>query len=265
MFDSSFYIGKSHIVCEDYAQHGTSPWPWLLLSDGCSSSAHTDVGARLLVHSAAQCLQNLQDWSDYHEFADQFIHLAAQTAASLGLEETALDATLLLAIQQGERVKVYVYGDGCIVLKDKQGQVQTLNFDYLHNAPFYPAYRLNAARCQSYLQQAEGARCLRLQASGADSSLHDCQQAQVFEFSLQDYACVGIASDGVSSVLHRLDNELLSLHQVASTLLNFRHTRPGFVQKRLSKALQSWAQAEIYPLDDLSLAVFTADPESAKS
>ena len=38
-------IGKNYLVCEDYILSGVSPTPYIILSDGCSSSKHIDVGA----------------------------------------------------------------------------------------------------------------------------------------------------------------------------------------------------------------------------
>ena len=48
--DAAFTIGKTHAVCQDYAlaqnASDTSPLRATWLSDGCSSSPHTDIGAR---------------------------------------------------------------------------------------------------------------------------------------------------------------------------------------------------------------------------
>lgn len=50
METNSFYqIGRDHKVCEDYAICGMEPFPYTILSDGCSTGKHTDVGSRILV------------------------------------------------------------------------------------------------------------------------------------------------------------------------------------------------------------------------
>src|SRR5215203_2249321 len=46
--DCFFNIGATHSVCQDYVVAS----PYLILSDGCSSSPDTDIGARLLVKAA---------------------------------------------------------------------------------------------------------------------------------------------------------------------------------------------------------------------
>ena len=43
--DSYFKIGKTHLICQDYALHSEGH---ISLSDGCSSSPNTDIGSRLL-------------------------------------------------------------------------------------------------------------------------------------------------------------------------------------------------------------------------
>ncbi len=50
METNSFYqIGKEHKVCEDYASCGIEPFPYAILSDGCSTGKNTDIGSRILV------------------------------------------------------------------------------------------------------------------------------------------------------------------------------------------------------------------------
>ena len=55
--DWYFTIAKQHVVCEDYALTGWEPVPYTIVCDGCSSSEHTDVGARVLAWSAKKALQ----------------------------------------------------------------------------------------------------------------------------------------------------------------------------------------------------------------
>ena len=62
--DHYMTIGSSHQVCEDYIISGTEPFPYIILSDGCSSSKDTDIGARIL----AQCAKNyLTTFHNLHE------------------------------------------------------------------------------------------------------------------------------------------------------------------------------------------------------
>ena len=44
-------IGSTHALCQDYAL-ARNDGPYVILSDGCSSSPDTDVGSRLLVKAS---------------------------------------------------------------------------------------------------------------------------------------------------------------------------------------------------------------------
>ena len=56
--DAYFAIGRTHDVCQDYALASDDvPKTWALVSDGCSSSPASDIGARLLGRAAAHALE----------------------------------------------------------------------------------------------------------------------------------------------------------------------------------------------------------------
>ena len=55
--DSAVNIGSTHSLCQDYViARNPDRAPYVVLSDGCSSSNDTDIGARLLVRAMDQRL-----------------------------------------------------------------------------------------------------------------------------------------------------------------------------------------------------------------
>ena len=55
--DAFFAIGSTHDICQDYALAlNISNRSLLIVSDGCSASPSTDIGARILSRCAAQVL-----------------------------------------------------------------------------------------------------------------------------------------------------------------------------------------------------------------
>ena len=100
--DAFFSIGKTHMVCEDYARAGTQQngLPYALVCDGCSSSPDTDIGARLLGMAAATTFQ--AHWISGREmpFAErerEIIRIAATAANEIDADLRCLDSTIVEA------------------------------------------------------------------------------------------------------------------------------------------------------------------------
>src|SRR5215208_7219869 len=97
--NSVFNIGATHAVCQDYviarsrAPHGG---PYVVMSDGCSSSPDTDVGARLLVKAIDQMLVRTAP-RDVCKLHKECARTALGWAELIGLPAQAVDATLLSA------------------------------------------------------------------------------------------------------------------------------------------------------------------------
>ena len=112
--DTFLKIGKTHQVCEDYIITGDSPVKYNILSDGCSSSKDTEMGARILCHLAKQFLLYRKDdyrfpALDYDEMGSWIIHNAELAARQLGLKKSCLDATLIIAYEYDGKYHIYMY------------------------------------------------------------------------------------------------------------------------------------------------------------
>src|ERR1035437_4055613 len=121
--DSCLISGKGHPICQDYALCGeVSGNKFCLVSDGCSSSKDSDMGARFLAHAAKNTLSTFWD-IEHEDYFRLTLGLAIQYAKSMGLDRTCLDATLLTMIETGIGVHVAQFGDGMIVRKKKDGDL----------------------------------------------------------------------------------------------------------------------------------------------
>ena len=107
--------------------------PYVIVSDGCSSSPDTDIGARLLVKAAqrlilsserlpADCLQGI------HEEAAR---LALAQAGLIGLRPQAVDATLLTAHLCNGTAIIACSGDGVVVLQSRTGLTDVYSIWFL--------------------------------------------------------------------------------------------------------------------------------------
>ena len=103
--DSFTKTGHSHTLFEDAVITGTSPFPFIIVSDGCSSSKNTHLGSHLLSRSAEL---ELKESKCFHKnFGESIIYRARSMADLLGLEHNSLDATLLIAYVKDDKV---IYG-----------------------------------------------------------------------------------------------------------------------------------------------------------
>jgi hypothetical protein len=265
--DYYYAMGKSHLFCQDYVTQGDSPTPFLVLADGCSSSADSDVGARLLCATVKKIIErylplyqenDTPDWSllpNYKAFGQMVITEAQSAAALLALPLETLDASLLIAFISNDTAHVYVYGDGCIVLKTHDGEVGYVDIGFSHNTPYYLSYWANALRLQAYVQEApEDALEIKDSLQNLNSK-HAFHTPLSFSFSLQQFAAVGIASDGIASFT-QADQTRLPIADVATAWLDFKNTQGEFVKRRLPKVLNRYAQDGIMAQDDISLGVF---------
>ena len=152
--DTFLTIGKSHKVCEDYILSGTDPMPYIIISDGCSSSKGTDMGARLLCFLAQQYIKfrATKDFEpDHKEMGLWIIHNAELVAKQLGLCNHSLDATLIIAYKSYgiNNIRVHFYGDGCVLYFGPK-QMLFGQIEYTKNAPYYLSYYIDPERDQLF-------------------------------------------------------------------------------------------------------------------
>lgn len=157
--DSMFYKGSTHPVCQDYATHGSN---FVVISDGCSSSPDTDVGARLLALKTRGWIENRYSML----YPDTFSIIAneayrALQAIDLGIGRACLDATLgVITVEEGI-VDAFLHGDGAIICKTREGETQLYTIDYSNNCPFYPSYYLSDIFMSRYKEMTGNVKTIR--------------------------------------------------------------------------------------------------------
>lgn len=257
--DHHHTIGLTHKVCQDYVVSGETPTPFIVLSDGCSSSPNSEIGAKILTLTTQQILKNANQWPlDYANFGEQLINTAFNVTNKLQLPDDVLDATVILAFLQEDNIMVYVYGDGCLLFKDHDGNVGTIEVIFTHNAPFYLTYWLNKERLLEYKKH--GAKPLLLIDSvNGQSEPKPFHTPLIFCLPLNKFKIMGIASDGASHFVNISQSEKIPLYEIATDLLAFPETLNGFVKSHTINILAKYAERSIHPIDDLSIGVFVHD------
>ena len=275
--DSYFTIGSGHTVCQDYARASVlpslgagAPRAIAIVADGCSSSRHSDIGARLLVLSALESAKQI----DYFE-ATHVVQQAAHVAGMLAADRECLDATLLMVHQRSDgRIQLWAAGDGTFAAVRRDGSLETWTLD-CGGAPGYLSYLVDGARMRRYL--AAGFGCRRMQRA-VDGMLCEVvvstvatapvfRQAHSFvwtrDLEPSDYRMVMAMSDGVSSFTRtRPDGSRSCVREleVVRQLVAIKTSRGEFLVRRCRRFLgrycriQQWSHS-----DDLATAALMLD------
>lgn len=251
--DSAFVIGKTHSVCQDYV---VATPRCLILSDGCSSSPNTDIGARLLVKCAEKSFKTgeTKDIASLHATAAAE---ALELASLLGLEPQSVDATLLTAhFEQGELV-VACSGDGAIILLNRMSGIEAYSISYPSGFPFYPSYTHQPDRLASSQFQKE-VRCfrgLRSEALRPDKESTSNTRTEILRFNASDYEFVVLVSDGIHSFTSTTSKASRSMEfpTIAKELVAFKNVRGEFATRRLNRFLKDAGKNGWQHADDLSI------------
>ena len=246
----TFFAGcRAHRVCEDYARSGCIlQRPYIIVSDGCSSSPDTDMGARFLTLSAVRKLMQVPDTLRAEE-----IIVGAASSVCLPLSPQCLDATLLVAREVPTGVEVHVAGDGFVVARDVDKHLTIYEFDF-RSAPAYLSYLLDPDRRKAYLQQGFGERTIRVWSLEAgpsprpsligvhhdnpftDKADYPTERVGPFwtrTFPKSRYDLVLVCTDGASAFQHKDTLEAVPFHEVIGRLIAFPNYAGEFVTRRV--------------------------------
>lgn len=252
--DSAFYIGKTHDICEDYVTtFSAENQSHVVLCDGCSSSEMVDVGARLLSLAFTRLLDTCRDEINegviqafardfYGTNYNQFIHY----------HPTMFDATMLfLRDANNAMIDTGVIGDGVIVYKLKNGQVNILDYQ-CGNMPRYLSYSWDAGRQSAYNQAGVKYFYERYTNNGDRSTnILSSFYHQTF-ISKANLEWVAVFSDGVHSF--RDDkNQPIDFITIINMLTDFKTFTGRFAQRRMNGFRKECAKRGWVHDDDISI------------
>ncbi len=244
--DDFVKTGAGHRICQDYVLSGPLPVPHVILSDGCSGSPHTDVGARLLAHAASASLDEASGpprAADPGDLGDRIIRRASAAADALGLPPTALDATLMIALAVDGWVHVHLFGDGTVVRAAPAAAPTLFTVEYDRSAPCYLSYRRDPERLRTYREAGIGKR-LNGRPMAAEAPVRLARPAE-------EGATVMIASDGIDSFLHQ-QGERVEASLLAAAFTAFKNRKGAFLERRIKRAVRDLEKRGGRHFDDLS-------------
>ncbi len=275
--DHAIHIGHDHvragILCEDYAwSEVTEKYALAIISDGCSSGAATDIGARLttlayrnVLRTVAATRSQLGSPAVQEEIDAKAMKLVWASAAMLSLERNDLLATVGFVIATPTSVLIRLIGDGVVALMGADGHTLMHRFEWDNSTPFYPVYHTGT-------DVAEFVR-----AHGADEHTPRFHEEQYLKRSTGELELIGRQSYSVANGIHgftlqlegdareRLSGVALfsdGITQVqetpwyiaASDALAYKSIAGVFVRRRLLRLTKTWNTDGHEHHDDLSCA-----------
>jgi len=229
-------MGFSHKENQDYIISGHN---YLILSDGCSSSPHSSVGARLLCHNIE--LIRPQDLSGWHAVLDNCEIICSR----LNLPVDCLCATLMWAEynQDTNLVELKWIGDGSVAIRrrdTKEISVETISFNL--GAPYYLRYEIGMR--EQYIAEFSDLY------NGDHSYFADFPNGIILRsYNMDEFDLVTVFSDGVGSFSG------LSIEEVVKETLNIKGYAGDFMYRRGQAAIKKFGAEGSLPYDDFTVGV----------
>ena len=274
--DPYFTNGKVNKVCQDYVIHGETPVPYVILCDGCSSSKFTDVGARILAHSAKEALNVLKPFdvlytNHYQDYWDDFgsaaISFAKGSIKNLGLPNESLDATLMVMfyIEEEDVLRCLTYGDGSIIFLKNNNPTTIYDFSYEGNAPYYLSYRIDPERrklYENFSKEFNGVTQKR-HTIFMDGTTHPfCKSGALYNRENIINCDLGagkffngalLCSDGISSFVNFESTDRISIEDITREFTAFKNFNGEFIKRRIRRAMDDLCKKQIHNTDDVSI------------
>lgn len=259
--DWYFAIGSWHKTCQDYVRSGKTKegFAYTIVSDGCSSSPDTDIGARLLVLAAEHYITNgiKIDFKAIALWASGF-------AANLRLPSTCLDATLLIAVESPAHILVYMMGDGVIANRCRNGLTEYIRTDYTGGAPFYPSYLIDPSRYQAFIDLPNNCGTYYIgevgtAATGDSGAVANTDYLNPKIYHKSEVDLIVLMTDGAMSF--RKGTDQVPVVDVVEQIMGVKNQTGEFMTRRVKKFLGSYCVANGWShYDDFGIgAIFVDD------
>ena len=250
---------------------------YAIVSDGCSSGARTDVGARIVAHSAE--VATLEHWKRMkNATAENAAHeidlhqqvLLTSSKVNLGLVQRDLLATSLYGYFSPQGGIVHVRGDGVIAFLHTDGLLELRRYEWNQNMPLYPAYfednftafanahRLEEDRALTEetwtYRAARGFYCSARLARSVKAGIHGVT-TNLERSMMNEVAFIAVLTDGVTQV------EGIDWKDAVVSLMSFKSVAGSFAKRRMIRFIKDAQKNGKGPLDDIAYAVIRVEKE----
>lgn len=274
--DHYFQIGFAHLSqgkpCQDYALSGSnSRAACAIVSDGCSTGRHTDVGSRIEVMTTLEAIKSASlNKTNPEEGVKQVEtkqrELVNLAKSALGLDQSDLLATRIYAYLGNEGGYIHVAGDGVIAMKYRDGTIGMGKFEWANNMPFYPAYRdldlvefviahggdMDSLKLTETIATIETDGDFGYKNIIQEYSLRegiDGIMIPIEKEKLETLEFVAIFSDGVTQI------ENIDWRNAVREFLSFKSVEGDFAKRRMIRGIKQFSKSGNNPIDDISFGV----------
>ncbi len=277
--DDYFHIGASHLgsgqPCQDYALSRAledGSMAYAIVSDGCSTGGRTDVGSRVIAHTAEVAIRDY--WKRYGdetittEWRDINLHqqvLLKSAKGLLGVEQRDLLATCMYAYVTPYGRFVHVRGDGVVALVYASGRIVLRKSEWVHNMPLYPAYfednyvafiRAHSAIDVPFIEEVweyeplSGFQLRGVSKHSVTSGIYGSTQRLSYDHAGGEVLkYVVLMSDGVTQI------DGVDWKDAVLSLVSFKNTAGSFAKRRMISFIKDAQKKGKGPLDDIAYAV----------
>jgi len=276
--DSYYEIGSSHIVCEDYAIDGffSEDVAYAIVSDGCSSSPDTDIGARIMARSLADHFRGKIQQGETWEPSFDFVISNANVVCSkmFGMQSNSLDATLVMALVSKRKGRnfagIWISGDGGAFVQFKDGSSWFCHVVFESGAPYYQSYKLDHNRQIAYINKWPD-DLKRIKTNTTLKGKDPAPREHTIGFNQED-VCMGtfdlyhenftaeiefisVFSDGIESYSKATDDaKKIPPEEIANRLCAYKNFKGEFVKRRMNRVKRDCVKEDISHYDDISCA-----------
>ena len=297
--DDYFHIGHAHLgtgkPCQDYSFSSVyGQIGFAVVSDGCSTGRHTDIGSRVIalataaaVNRCAQLIDGGRHFFDtdpptiswmIDEIKRQQEEVSGTARYSLNLELNDMLATCSYALLSPAGGFIHLRGDGAVAIVQKNGEMRLVSYQWDKNTPLYPAYvddnykRFINVHGGDTLAKALKAEMWKYTLEGSLIkeeekliSVADGITGAFYGFTAQEIeglSCVAIFTDGVSQVANTAGgSNIMPWHEVVQQLIAFKNLNGEFVKRRIIRFIKEMQKKNLGPLDDIGCAVVRVEVE----
>lgn len=273
--DTFIEIGSQHKICEDYIISGDN---YIILTDGCSSSENSEMGARFLCYMAKQFIKTY----GFHPLDDKYasrlgdwtIFNAENLVRQLGLNRTCLDATLIIACLKDNIINIIMYGDGYVIAQPDENfgsGYKIICVDYKSGSrsmPFYLRYLIDSEGLSLYHQEkvTKSRSVIEILKDGTVTKPSMWETAYdiplQLSYPVENFKSISISSDGLGSFLRPVSdesgNKIMGPEDMVPFIFDFKNSTGVFLQREINICRRQLKKInlEFEHFDDLSIGTF---------